>query len=146
MRQVQDAAAAAATLSDDQPGVLLKDLFEQVAGYFGRRETRQAAAQMVEGLLIELEDYNCSSIAEAGYPEEVMFATKPELAGELLARAHERGIRAAFMAGNEVYGGRQLRRAIRGPCRASGSRPDAARPGGRLRRTARHTTGARVTR
>jgi hypothetical protein len=29
-----------------------------------------------------------------------MFATKPELAGELLARAHERGIRAAFMAGN----------------------------------------------
>jgi SRSO17 transposase len=49
----------------------------------------------------------------AGVPEEVMFATKPELAGELLARAHERGIRAAFVAGDEVYGGRQLRRAIR---------------------------------
>ena len=67
-----------------------------------------------------------------------MFATKPELAGELLARAHEGGIRAAFVVGDVVYGGRQLRRAIRGPCRASGSRPDAARPGGRLRRTARH--------
>jgi hypothetical protein len=32
----------------------------------------------------------------------------------LLARAHERGIRAAFAAGDEVYSGRQLRRAIRG--------------------------------
>jgi SRSO17 transposase len=50
----------------------------------------------------------------AGVPEEVMFATKPELAGDLLARAHERGIRAAFVAGDEVYSGRQLRRAIRG--------------------------------
>ena len=219
----QDATAAAATLSDDQPAVLLKDLFGQVAGCFRRRETRQAASQMVDGLLMELEDYNCWSIAEAvghsgphrlqhllsravwddqqvldtaaawavshlddgdavlivdetadekssadavgaarqysgtvggialcqvavtltfatsrghaligralylpgacaadeehrelaGVPEEVMFATKPELAGELLARAHERGIRAAFVAGDEVYGGRDLRRAIR---------------------------------
>jgi SRSO17 transposase len=202
---------------------LLKDLFGQVAGCFPRRETRQAASQMAAGLLMELEDYNCWSIAEAvghsgphrlqhllsravwdeqqvldtaaawavrhlgdqdavlivdetadekssadavgaarqysgtlggialcqvavtltlatsrghaligrklylpeacaadeehrelaGVPEEVMFATKPELAGELLARAHERGIRAAFVVGDEVYGGRQLRRAIR---------------------------------
>lgn len=45
-------------------------------------------------------------------PEEVMFAAKPELAGDLSA-AHERGIRAAFAAGDEVYSGRQLRRAIR---------------------------------
>jgi len=29
-----------------------------------------------------------------------MFATKPELAGQLLARAHERAIRAAFAAGD----------------------------------------------
>jgi len=49
----------------------------------------------------------------AGVPEEVIVATKPELAGELLARAHERGIRAAFVAGDEVYSGRRLRRAIR---------------------------------
>jgi SRSO17 transposase len=46
-------------------------------------------------------------------PEEVMFATKPELAGALLRRAHERGVRAAFVTGDEVYGGRDLRRAIR---------------------------------
>jgi hypothetical protein len=49
----------------------------------------------------------------AGVPEEVLFATKPQLAGDLLDRAHGRGIRAAFVAGDEVYGGRELRRSIR---------------------------------
>ena len=49
----------------------------------------------------------------AGVPEEVMFATKPELARALLQRAHQRGIRAAFVTGDEVYSGRDLRRAIR---------------------------------
>ncbi len=202
---------------------MLKDLFGQVAGCFPRRETRQAASQMVGGLLMELEDYNCWSIAEAaghrgphrlqhllsravwddqqvldtaaawavaqlddgdailvvdetadeksstaavgaarqysgttggialcqvavtltfatsrghtlidralylpgacaadeehrelaGVPEQVMFATKPELARALLQKAHQRGIRAAFVTGDEVYGGRDLRRAIR---------------------------------
>ena len=49
----------------------------------------------------------------AGIPEEVMFASKPRLADGLLDRAHARGIRAAFVAGDEVYGGRELRRGIR---------------------------------
>jgi SRSO17 transposase len=40
-------------------------LFGQVAGCFPRRETRQVAGQMVGGLLMELEDCNCWSIAEA---------------------------------------------------------------------------------
>jgi len=61
----QEAAAAAATLSDAQPRVLLRDLLGQVAGCFPRRETRQAASQMAFGLLMKLEDYNCWSIAEA---------------------------------------------------------------------------------
>ena len=47
----------------------------------------------------------------AGVPDEVMFATKPQLAGGLLQHAHDRGIRAAFVAGDEVYGGLDLRRA-----------------------------------
>jgi SRSO17 transposase len=42
-----------------------------------------------------------------------MFATKPQLAGNLLGRAHCRGIRAAFVAGDKVYGGRELRCGIR---------------------------------
>ncbi len=46
-------------------------------------------------------------------PEEVVFATKPELARALLQRAHQRGIGAALVTGDEVYGGRDLRRAIR---------------------------------
>jgi|SRR5215470_7052586 len=48
----------------------------------------------------------------AGIPDEVSFATKPELADELLERAHQRGIRAAFVTGDEVYGGRGLRRTV----------------------------------
>jgi len=50
----------------------------------------------------------------AGIPDEVAFATKPALAGALLERAHARGIGAAFVAGDEVYGGADLRRQIRG--------------------------------
>jgi SRSO17 transposase len=49
----------------------------------------------------------------AGVPEEVLFATKPHLAATLLEHAQSRGIRAAFEAGDEVYGGRDLRRGIR---------------------------------
>ena len=49
----------------------------------------------------------------AGVPEEVLFAIKPQLASGLLDRAQSRGIRAAFVAGDEVYGGRELRRGIR---------------------------------
>ena len=36
----------------------------------------------------------------AGVPEEVLFATKPQLAGALLDRAQSLGIRAAFVAGS----------------------------------------------
>ena len=49
----------------------------------------------------------------AGVPDEATFATKPELAGRLLQQAYDRGIRAAFTAGDEVYGGLELRRSIR---------------------------------
>ena len=49
----------------------------------------------------------------AGVPGEVMFETKPQLAGRLLQHAHDQGIRAGFVAGDEVYGGHDLRRGIR---------------------------------
>jgi SRSO17 transposase len=42
-----------------------------------------------------------------------MFATKPELADELLKQAHDCGISASFVVGDEVYGGFDLRRSIR---------------------------------
>jgi SRSO17 transposase len=46
-------------------------------------------------------------------PDDVMFATKPQLAGRLLQHAHDRGIRAGFVAGDEVHGGLDLRKGIR---------------------------------
>ena len=49
----------------------------------------------------------------AGVPDDVMFATKPQLADGLLQHAHDRGIRAGFIAGDEVYGGLDLRTGIR---------------------------------
>jgi SRSO17 transposase len=49
----------------------------------------------------------------AGVPDEVVFKTKPQLAGDLLQHAHDLGIRAGFVAGDEVYGGRDLRQSIR---------------------------------
>ena len=42
-----------------------------------------------------------------------MFTTKPQLPGALLDYAHAAGIRTTFLADDEVYGGRQLRRGIR---------------------------------
>jgi SRSO17 transposase len=49
----------------------------------------------------------------AGVPGEITFETKPQLAGRLLQHAHDQGIRAGFVSGDEVYGGRDLRRSIR---------------------------------
>ena len=49
----------------------------------------------------------------AGIPDEVMFQTKPQLADDLPQHAHNRGIRAGFVAGDEVYGTLDLRKSIR---------------------------------
>ncbi|MGH3659664.1 MAG: IS701 family transposase, partial [Micromonosporaceae bacterium] len=40
----------------------------------------------------------------AGVPEEVVFATKPELARQMIARALDAGVDAEWVAGDEVYG------------------------------------------
>ena len=65
MRHNQDAAVAAATVADEARSALLADLLGRVAGCFPRRETRQCCGQMVSGLLMELDDHNCWTIAEA---------------------------------------------------------------------------------
>jgi SRSO17 transposase len=214
VRHDQGEAVAAATAAGDAGSALLADLMGRVAGCFPRRETRQSCGQMVSGLLMELEDHNCWTIAEAAghrgphrlqhllsravwdeqraldiasawaaghldnrdgvlivdemadekssadaagaarqysgtvggialcqvavtltyatgrghaligrpctcprrvplmrstaswpaLPEDVMSATKPQLAGALLGRAQASGIHAAFVAGDEVYG------------------------------------------
>ncbi len=42
--------------------------------------------------------------AEAGVPDEVQFATKPELAMRMLDRAIDAGVPASWVTGDEVYG------------------------------------------
>jgi SRSO17 transposase len=43
--------------------------------------------------------------AKAGVPEETAFATKPQLAMQMLERAFEAGVPVAWVTGDEVYGG-----------------------------------------
>jgi SRSO17 transposase len=42
---------------------------------------------------------------EAGVPDDVVFATKPELARRMLERLHAAGLPAAWVTGDTVYGG-----------------------------------------
>jgi SRSO17 transposase len=52
---------------------------------------------------------------EAGVPEEVEFATKPQLAKRMLERALDAGVPMAWVTGDEVYGGdRRLRMWLEG--------------------------------
>jgi DDE superfamily endonuclease len=74
----------------------------------GRGHALVGRAYLPEGCAADEEHRELASV-----PEEVLFATKPQLAGALLDRAQSLGIRAAFVAGDEVYGGRELRRGIR---------------------------------
>ncbi|MGH8837577.1 MAG: IS701 family transposase [Actinomycetes bacterium] len=52
--------------------------------------------------------------AAAGVPPDIGFATKPALAAQMLSRAVEAGVPAAWVAGDEVYGADpNLRRTVR---------------------------------
>ncbi|MFF7191971.1 IS701 family transposase, partial [Streptomyces sp. NPDC008222] len=48
-----------------------------------------------------------------GVPDELCFASKPQLAAHMLRAADRQGISASFFLGDEVYGGRELRTACR---------------------------------
>lgn len=50
--------------------------------------------------------------AQAGVPAEVEFATKPALAGRMIAAALEAGVAASWVAGDEVYGADPALRAM----------------------------------
>jgi SRSO17 transposase len=65
VEQINHAAAAAATVDHDGHAGLLDDLMARVAPCFARRETRLTCRRMVNGLLSELDDYNCWTLAEA---------------------------------------------------------------------------------
>ena len=104
-----DAAGAARQYSGTVGGVALCQVAVTLTYATGRGHALIGRALYLPG--------GCAADEEhrelAGVPEQVMFATRPELAGALLDRAQSRGIRAAFVAGDEVHGGRELRRGIR---------------------------------
>lgn len=54
---------------------------------------------------------NPERLARAGVPEDVEFATKPQLAAAMIDRAVAAGTPAAWVAGDEVYGGDKMLRA-----------------------------------
>ena len=104
-----DAAGAARQYSGTVGGIALCQVAVTVTYATGRGHALIGRAlYLPEGCAADEEHREL-----AGVPEQVAFATKPQLASALLDRAHRLGIRAAFVAGDEVYGGRELRRGIR---------------------------------
>ena len=93
------------------------DAARQYSGTIGGIELCQVAVTLIyasgrEHALIGRALYmpgGCAADEEhrelAGVPEQVLFATKPQLALALLDRAQSLRIRAAFVAGDQVYGG-----------------------------------------
>jgi hypothetical protein len=63
--QENQTAAAAASVGQAAHAGLLDDLMARVAPCFARRDTRLTCRDMVNGLLSELEDHNCWTLAEA---------------------------------------------------------------------------------
>ena len=82
MRQDNPTTAADATVDDDAHAGLLEDLLARIASCFFRRETRLTCRDMVNWFLMELEDRNCWTLAEA--------AGRSDLRDVAVSLAHER--------------------------------------------------------
>jgi SRSO17 transposase len=96
----------------------------QYCGSLGKRENCQVAVLLAYvgargHAVIDRELYLPQSwtadparLQAAGVPAEVSFRTKPQLAQQLLARALDAGVPAAWVTGDEVYGGVYALRAM----------------------------------
>jgi len=94
----------------------------QYSGTAGRRENQQigvflAYAAPQGSVLLDRALYlpeawaeDADRRAEAGVPASVAFATKGELARQMLARAFAAQVPAAWVVGDTIYGGDELRR------------------------------------
>ncbi|MGW6674469.1 IS701 family transposase [Streptomyces vinaceus] len=89
MTTYQDAVAAEATIAEQAWGETFGRVMGAVAGCFTRRETRATAAELVAGLLLELDTRNCWTLGQAlGHPG-------PHRLQHLLSRArfdHDRAL------------------------------------------------------
>jgi SRSO17 transposase len=69
VEQNNQTTAAGASVDDAAHAGLLDDLLARTAPCFARRETRLTCRDMVNGMLTELDDHNCWTMAEAaGHP------------------------------------------------------------------------------
>jgi SRSO17 transposase len=101
---------------DLKSGTATVGVQRQYTGTAGRVENAQVAVYLVYATdaghgLIDRELYLPRSwtgdperLQAAGVPDQVGFATKPELATRMLARALDAGVPAAWVTGDEVYG------------------------------------------
>jgi SRSO17 transposase len=118
-------ADPAAILVIDETGFLKKGtksagVKQQYSGTAGKRENCQIGVFVAYSswvpaptqVLVDRELYlpeewasDRARRAEAGVPDDVTFATKPELARRMLARVRTAGLPAAWVTGDTVYGG-----------------------------------------
>jgi SRSO17 transposase len=97
-------------------GVKTVGVQRQYTGTAGRIENAQVTVCLAYAVsdahaLVDAELYLPKSwtadparLAEAGVPGDVAFATKPALAARMIGRALDGGVRAGWVAGDEVYG------------------------------------------
>jgi len=128
---VEHLGDAEGVLIMDETGFLKKGtksvgVARQYSGTAGRRENQQigvflAYAAPRGAVLLDRALYlpeawtsDAGRRAEAGVPETVAFATKGELAKQLLAHAFAAGIPAAWVAGDTIYGSDAVRRWLEG--------------------------------
>jgi SRSO17 transposase len=129
-----DLTAFVAERLGDPEGVLIMDetgflkkgsksvgVARQYSGTAGRRENQQIAVFLTYATargsafldralyLPEAWAGDADRRAEAGVPEATRFATKGELAKQMLARAFAAGVPAAWVVGDTIYGSDELR-------------------------------------
>ena len=129
---LEELSSADAVLIVDETGFLKKGrhstgVKRQYSGTAGRIENSQVGVFLCYGCdkgaaLVDRELYIPQEWAEdrerrseAGIPESLQFATKPELARRMIGRALDSGATAAWVAADEVYGhDSKLRRFLEG--------------------------------
>jgi SRSO17 transposase len=111
-----DAVLVADETGDLKKGVHTVGTQRQYTGTAGRIENAQVAVVLAYAsprgrALIDRRLYLPASwtadrdrCAAAGVPAQVEFATKPQLAGDMIEAALDAGVRAGWVAGDEVYG------------------------------------------
>ncbi|HZM83256.1 MAG TPA: IS701 family transposase [Candidatus Limnocylindrales bacterium] len=109
---------------DAKKGIMTVGVQEQYSGTLGRVDNCQVAVHLAYATsdgnraLVDFALYlpaswteDADRCAAAGVPEDVVFATKPQLATRMIEAALDAGVQAGFATGDEVYGNDPVLRA-----------------------------------